>query len=254
MQAIRHLKTWQSTSLTLKDIIRQAPDLAEAYALLGQCYDRLGNLDEAISQFGNCGETGSIQCLGHDVLPRICFNAARGLRQIHGPYWSAIPAASLTVDQRREMATLFAQGGDTRQAAQVLGSSEGGDMRIDLMLAELYRQQNQTADVEKLCVKMMKRIRMRPQLVLWQISMRLKEKCHRLVKRLSMLDQLKLPHWVSSTSFRADFASRHESINEAVTYLKTGLAALRDKYIRCGASLSQPATGYWPGGRSRVLR
>lgn len=208
------------TSLQLKQIINQAADLAEPYALLGECYDRLGNLTEALTALQTAVQKDST-----NVSLALYYTR---LLQRHGDFdkastvLSSLPQSNMTATQRREAAELLAQGGQTEQAATLMAGAGASDVQSELMLAALDRHQGEIAAVYTLCDKILAHpntgaIAFSADFYASQGKMDLAQ------RTLARLDSMKV-NPAEAAVVRADFASHYQSPQQAVAYLKAGLA------------------------------
>lgn len=212
------------TSLDLKQIISQAQDLSEPYALLGECYERLGNLSEALNEMQIAQQKDPANI-------RMALYYARLLEK-HDDFekaaavLTAVPTASMTDDERRDAAELLAQEGDSQRATALLASSNTETSQSDLLLASLDLQQNRLADVEALCTKML--AHPTPGAIAFAADFYASHgRMPKAQQTLGLLDNMKLPPGAAE-QIRGQFAARFQSIDQAITDLKAGIAAAPD--------------------------
>ncbi|HEY1685441.1 MAG TPA: tetratricopeptide repeat protein [Tepidisphaeraceae bacterium] len=213
-----------TTSLELKQILAQAPDLADAYALLGECYQRLGDLSQAINQLQIAQQRNpknvSLAVYYAQLL------AAHQEFDKSRTVLSAIPQASMNADQRREAAQLFAEQGDAQRASDLLASGKTDDVRSELLLAQLDRQQGKTDETAALVTKMLQAPT--PQAIAFAADFYASQgKIEQAQKTIAMLGSLKADPGTLAI-LRSEFAARYESVDKAVADLKEGIAAAPD--------------------------
>ncbi|HWB52738.1 MAG TPA: tetratricopeptide repeat protein, partial [Tepidisphaeraceae bacterium] len=215
------------TSIQLKQIIAQAGDLAQPYALLGECYDRLGNLSEALAQLQTAAQKDPKNV-------QIALYYAR-LLQTHGDFDQAstvlqgISDDSLSFEERRQAAQLLTQQGNVQQAIDLLQPAAGQSEQNDLLLAVLYRQQNKTAEVSALCEKLLQHpdanaIAFAADFYASQGKMDLAE------KTLAQLDKVKLAPGVREI-LESQFAARYQSVGQALKDLKAATESAPDNPV-----------------------
>lgn len=211
---------------SLRQIIAAAQDLSAPYALLGDCYSRLGNLTEAISQFQIATQKDPTNAV-------IAIYYAQLLAQ-HGDFdksraaLAGIDKNALNDDQRRQAARLSARIGDSASAINLLQAS-ANDVDSQLMLAELYLQQNHIAEVSDLCKKMLSHPN--PGAIAFVADFYASQgKMDEARQTLAMLDSLKLPPGAKELAL-ANFESRFESPDRAIAEMKKATVAAPDNAV-----------------------
>jgi len=201
-------------SVLLSEVSRSAPESVAPRLMLVACLEKLGNVSAAIEQL----------VVASNLQPesaRIALELAR-LLHVQGDYAQAqshldrvLKGKAASDDERRQAAALLASEGQTERALKVyeeLNARDQGDHQ-DLMLAALYRQQNQPEKAEALCRKLLAK----PDARVIAFAADLYASTGHLPDAkaaLAQLDSLQLPPGTKEL-IRGDFSVRHETAKEA---------------------------------------
>ncbi len=144
-------------SLLLGDIARSSPDLLAPRLLLAECMERLGNVSEAAENLKvAAGLRPDSNAIAIELARLLLLTGDSSQSMDYAE--KAARSENATPQERYHAAIILAQLGKYDRALAIIeGLYRGNEQPADLVLAKLYRQQNQLSRAEAICQKLLEK-------------------------------------------------------------------------------------------------